>query len=78
MKTKAQFLEQILSINPKYDAELIGKAYDKGRALHEGQLRKSGEPYFIHPINVAIILAQLGMDDATLIGGLLHDVVEDT
>ena len=41
MKTKAQFLEQILSINPKYDAELIGKAYDKGRALHEGQLRKS-------------------------------------
>lgn len=78
MKTKAQFLEQILSINPKYDAELIGKAYDKGRTLHEGQLRKSGEPYFIHPINVAIILAQLGMDDATLIGGLLHDVVEDT
>ena len=78
MKTKAQFLEQILSINPKYDAELIGKAYDKGRTLHEGQLRKSGEPSFIHPINVAIILAQLGMDDATLIGGLLHDVVEDT
>ena len=78
MKTKAQFLEQILSINPKYDAELIGKAYDKGRTLHAGQLRKSGEPYFIHPINVAIILAQLGMDDATLIGGLLHDVVEDT
>lgn len=78
MKTKAQFLEKILSINTKYNAELIGKAYDKGRKLHEGQLRKSGEPYFIHPINVAIILAQLGMDDATLIGGLLHDVVEDT
>ena len=78
MKTKAQFLEKILSINTKYNAELIGKAHDKGRKLHEGQLRKSGEPYFIHPINVAIILAQLGMDDATLIGGLLHDVVEDT
>lgn len=78
MKTKAQFLDEILSINPKYDADLIGKAYDKGRQLHDGQLRKSGEPYFIHPINVAIILAHLGMDDATLIGGLLHDVVEDT
>lgn len=78
MKTKAQFLDEILSINPKYDAVLIGKAYDKGRQLHDGQLRKSGEPYFIHPINVAIILAHLGMDDATLIGGLLHDVVEDT
>ena len=78
MKTKAQFLDEILSINPKYDADLIGKAYDKGRQLHDGQLRKSGEPYFIHPINVAIILAHLGMDEATLIGGLLHDVVEDT
>ena len=78
MKTKAQFLDEILNINPKYNAELIGKAYDKGRALHDGQLRKSGEPYFVHPISVAIILAQLGMDDATLIGGLLHDAVEDT
>lgn len=78
MKTKAQFLEEILNINPKYNAELIGKAYDKGRQLHDGQLRKSGEPYFVHPISVAVILAQLGMDDATLIGGLLHDAVEDT
>ena len=78
MKTKAQFLEEILNINPKYNAGLIGKAYDKGRQLHDGQLRKSGEPYFVHPISVAVILAQLGMDDATLIGGLLHDAVEDT
>ena len=78
MKTKAEFLEEILNINPNYDADLIGRAYDKGRQLHDGQLRKSGEPYFIHPINVAVILAQLGMDDATLVGGLLHDAVEDT
>ena len=51
---------------------------DKAKLLHEGQLRKSGEPYLIHPVAVAVILAQLGMDDETLVGGLLHDVVEDT
>ncbi len=78
MVTKAEFLEKILSINSKYDNELIGKAFDKAQRLHEGQLRKSGEPYFIHPINVAYILAEMGMDDATIVGGLLHDVVEDT
>ena len=78
MMTKAQFLEEILNNNSKYDTELIGRAFDKAQELHNGQLRKSGEPYFIHPINVTIILAQLGMDKATLIGGLLHDVVEDT
>ena len=72
MKTKAQFLDEILKINPKYNTELIGKAFDKAQELHDGQLRKSGEPYFIHPINVAIILAQLGMDEATIIGGLLQ------
>ncbi len=78
MVTKAEFLEKILSINSKYDTELIGKAFDTAQRLHEGQLRKSGEPYFIHPINVAYILAEMGMDEATIIGGLLHDVVEDT
>ena len=78
MITKAEFLEKILNINPKYNTELIGKAFDTAQRLHEGQLRKSGEPYFIHPINVALILAEMGMDDATIVGGLLHDVVEDT
>ena len=78
MLTKAEFLEKILSYHSNYNTELIGRAFDKAEALHDGQLRKSGEPYFIHPINVAIILAQLGMDDETIVGGLLHDVVEDT
>jgi len=78
METRARFLEEILNINKNYSADLIGKAYDKAKELHSGQLRKSGEPYLIHPIAVAIILAGLGMDDATLVGGLLHDVVEDT
>ena len=78
MENREEFLQELLNINSKYDTELIGKAYDKGRELHDGQLRKSGEPYFIHPINVALILASLGMDEATIIGGLLHDAVEDT
>ncbi len=78
MMTKAQFIEELLKINPKYDAEFVGKAFETGRTLHDGQLRKSGEPYFIHPIEVALILARLGMDEETIIGGLLHDVVEDT
>ena len=78
MVTKADFLDKILSISPKYNTELIGKAVDIAQELHDGQLRKSGEPYFIHPVNVAYILAEMGMDDATIVGGLLHDVVEDT
>lgn len=78
MITKVEFLEKILNINSKYNVELIGKAFDMAQNLHDGQLRKSGEPYFIHPINVALILAEMGMDDATIVGGLLHDVVEDT
>ena len=78
MIAKAEFLEKIKSINSNYNTELIGKAFEKAETLHSGQLRKSGEPYFIHPVNVAMILAEMGMDDATIVGGLLHDVVEDT
>lgn len=78
METKKQFLKEILEYNPNYNTEMIGRAFDKARELHEGQLRRSGEPYFIHPIAVAKILAKLGMDEETIVGGLLHDVVEDT
>lgn len=78
METRAKFLEEITDINENYNTDLIGRAFETARELHEGQLRKSGEPYLIHPIAVAKILAQLGMDDETIVGGLLHDVVEDT
>jgi len=78
MLSKEAFIERILTYNSNYNTEAIGKAFEIGRTLHDGQFRKSGEPYFIHPIEVAIILAQLGMDDDAIIGGLLHDVVEDT
>ncbi len=78
MSRKEEFLKRLESINPSYDFELIGRAYDKADSLHNGQLRKSGEPYIIHPVAVTVILAELGMDEDTLVAGLLHDAVEDT
>ena len=73
-----KFIQDISSINSKYDDTAIIKAYEIALRLHEGQFRKSGEPYIIHPIAVAKILAGFGMDNETIIAGLLHDVVEDT
>ncbi|MGI6727826.1 MAG: RelA/SpoT family protein [Anaerovoracaceae bacterium] len=73
-----QFLEELLLINPNYDIEPLKRAYCKAEQVHEGQLRKSGEDYIIHPLAVVKILANLGMDENTLIAGLLHDTVEDT
>ena len=78
MKKRSEFLDTILEYNPNYDIELIGRAYDVAEEMHRGQLRKSGEPYLIHPMAVAEILADLGMDEETIVAGLLHDVVEDT
>ena len=73
-----KFIRDISAINSKYDDSAIIKAYEIALRLHEGQFRKSGEPYIIHPIAVAKILAGFGMDNETVIAGLLHDVVEDT
>ena len=78
MKKRSEFLNTILEYNSKYDIDLIGRAYDVAEEMHRGQLRKSEEPYLIHPMAVAEILADLGMDEETIIAGLLHDVVEDT
>lgn len=78
MQSRQEFLDEIVELNPKYDTNLIGRAYDVAAKMHEGQLRKSGEPYLIHPMAVVKILAELGMDEDTLVAGLLHDVVEDT
>ncbi len=63
--------------NPKSDSDLLRRAYAYAEAKHEGQSRRSGEPYITHPVAVTIILTELEMDDATLAAGLLHDVVED-
>ena len=63
---------------PNFDADLVRKAYEYAKENHGDQCRKSGEPYMIHPMHVAYILAELGLDDETLCAALLHDVVEDT
>ncbi len=63
--------------HPNTDAALLRRAYAYAEAKHEGQSRRSGEPYITHPVAVTTILTELEMDDATLVAGLLHDVVED-
>lgn len=62
----------------RVDSKLIMKAYNYAYSYHGDQCRKSGEPYIIHPLNVAYILADIGLDDSTICAALLHDVVEDT
>ncbi|MGI8697207.1 MAG: RelA/SpoT family protein [Mycobacteriales bacterium] len=64
--------------HPKADVRLLQRAYAVAERYHRGQLRKSGDAYITHPLAVASILAELGMDTATLVGALLHDTVEDT
>ncbi len=66
------------SYNPRSEAGVIEAAYDYGRRMHEGQFRTSGEPYFSHPVAVAMLLAEQRLDDDTIITALLHDTIEDT
>jgi guanosine-3',5'-bis(diphosphate) 3'-pyrophosphohydrolase len=65
-------------LHPSADLAALQRAYDTAEAFHEGQMRKSGDPYITHPLAVATILAELGMDTTTLVAALLHDTVEDT
>ena len=65
-------------IHPKADVALLQRAYNKAERLHEGVYRKSGDPYISHPLAVATIAAEIGMDTTTLVAALLHDTVEDT
>ncbi|MFP1643815.1 RelA/SpoT family protein [Pontitalea aquivivens] len=68
----------VRNYNPRTNAELIRRAYDYGRQMHDGQFRHSGEPYFTHPVAVAAILTEQRLDDATIVTALLHDTIEDT
>ncbi len=71
-------LDKVESYKPNFDEELLQKAYIFSAREHRGQVRSSGEPYLIHPLNVAHILADMRMDETSIAVGLLHDVLEDT
>ncbi|MBI1170366.1 RelA/SpoT family protein [bacterium] len=68
----------VRNYNPRTNSELIRQAYGYGVKMHAGQFRKSGEPYFTHPVAVAAILTEQQLDDATIVTALLHDTIEDT
>ena len=75
---KRQLITTMQSIYDEEDIEAVERAYKVAYKAHEKQKRKSGEPYIIHPLCVAIILADLELDKETIVAGLLHDAVEDT
>lgn len=73
-----KLIDKVKKYHPSNDVHLLEKAYKIAYQAHEGQFRKSGEPYIIHPVCVCIILADLELDKETIVAGMLHDVVEDT
>ena len=73
-----KLLREVRSKRPKADIKILEKAYEIAEAAHRGQLRKSGDAFITHPIGVATVLAELGLDEATIAAALLHDAVEDT
>jgi len=78
MLSPQEIVGRVRSYHPNADAGLIERAYEFALRAHNGQTRKSGDPYFIHPANVAGIIADLKLDTASICAGLLHDCVEDT
>ena len=78
MKEQIKLVEKVKNYFPKLNVENINKAYDFGKKAHGSQIRASGDPFFSHPFEVANILAQMKLDENSIITGLLHDVIEDT
>ena len=78
MRSCQEIIDKVKEYRSSFDKELIEKAYEFAKRKHQGQFRKSGEPYFSHPAEVAYILAELKMDVPTIVAGLLHDTLEDT
>lgn len=76
--TVDDIIQKVRTYQPAADADLIRRAYGYAERAHEGQKRKSGDPYFVHPASVAGIITDLRLDTASVCAGLLHDVVEDT
>jgi guanosine-3',5'-bis(diphosphate) 3'-pyrophosphohydrolase len=73
-----RLINRIRAYHPSDDLKMVEEAYRLAKEAHENQFRKSGEPYIIHPLEVAYILADLELDMESITAGILHDVVEDT
>ncbi|MFY9980002.1 MAG: HD domain-containing protein, partial [Candidatus Sulfotelmatobacter sp.] len=73
-----ELMKRIQDNRPQDDLSIVKKAYDYSLKNHEGQMRASGEPYLVHPLEVALVLAEMKMDPVAIAAGLLHDSVEDT
>src|SRR5436305_2014082 len=78
MMRQYELVERVRKYNPNTDEELLNRAYVYAMKAHGEQLRASGDPYFSHPLEVAAILTDLKLDDATIVAALLHDTIEDT
>ena len=78
IETAQDLTKRIQSYNPMLNEDKLKSAFFLAERAHHGQVRSSGDPYFTHPVEVAQILADMHLDEATIITALLHDVVEDT
>ncbi|MGH6678530.1 MAG: HD domain-containing protein, partial [Bradyrhizobium sp.] len=78
MMRQYDLVERVRSYNPETNEDLLNRAYVYAMKAHGAQLRASGDPYFSHPLEVAAILTDLRLDDATIVAALLHDTIEDT
>src|ERR1051325_11611419 len=78
MMRQYELVERVQAYNPNADENLLNKAYVYAMQKHGSQKRASGDPYFNHPLEVAAILTELKLDDASIAVGLLHDTIEDT
>src|SRR5215475_12860876 len=77
MMRQYDLVERVRSYNPETDEDLLNRAYVYAMKAHGSQTRASGDPFFSHPLEVAAILTDLKLDDATIVAALLHDTIED-
>ncbi len=78
MMRQYELVDRVRRYNPHADEELLDRAYVYAMKAHGAQKRASGDPYFSHPLEVAAILTDLKLDDATIVAAVLHDTIEDT
>ena len=78
MMRQYELVDRVRKYNPQADEDLLNRAYVYAMKAHGAQMRASGDPYFSHPLEVAAILTEMKLDDATIVAAVLHDTIEDT